>query len=99
MGWITVYIRGKVGYESEVFRNLEHSGYSFLPGFSNERGLTLFWINDSGSLRPFKKAIGSKTIFKYRLRFFLNIEEFVESKHNSKIIEAPTPEFSPWNLN
>lgn len=83
MGWVTVYIKGKSGCESEVLKNLEQSGFNFMPGSSVERGLTLYWINESDSLRAFKKAIGSKTIFKYRIRFYTNVEDFIESKHNA----------------
>jgi hypothetical protein len=82
MGWITVYIRGKSGCEDEVLKNLGQSGFKFMPGATNERGLTLFWIDETEDLRDFKKAIGSKTIFKYRIRFFTNVEDFIESKHN-----------------
>jgi len=88
MGWITVYIRGKSGFEAEVLNNLEGSGFIFMPGFSAEKGLMLYWINEGENLRPFKNAIGSKTILKYRLRFFTNIEEFVESKYNAKNEES-----------
>ncbi|MBL0744352.1 hypothetical protein [Chryseolinea lacunae] len=82
MEWTTVYLRGKANFENDVRHNLEHSSFTFMPGFSNERGLTLYWIEDKHCLRDFKKAIGSKTIFKHRLRFYNSIEEFVESKHN-----------------
>jgi hypothetical protein len=91
MGWITVYIRGKSGCEVEVLKNLEHSGLLFMPGETNEKGLSLFWIDEKEDLRDFKKAIGSKTIFKYRIRFFTNVEEFVESKHNAHVDE-PFPQ-------
>jgi len=85
MGWITVYIRGKSGCEQEVLKNLEQSGFTFMPGATNERGLTLFWIRENEDLRDFKKAIGSKTIFKYRILFFTNVEDFIESKHNKAV--------------
>ena len=84
MGWVTVYVRGKSGFKTEVAHHLEGSGFTFMPGFANEKGLALYWIHDLNELRSFKKAIGSKTIFKYRLRFFTTVEEFVESKYNSK---------------
>ena len=82
MGWTTVYIRGKSGFEAEVLNNLQGSGLTFMPGYSNEKGLALYWIGEQEILRSFKMAISSKTIFKYRLRFFTNVEEFIESKHN-----------------
>lgn len=88
MGWVTVYIRGRSGFKPEVRHELERSDIKFLPGFANERGVALYWISEDISLRDFKKAIGAKTIFKHRLRFFTSVEEFVETKFN-----AAAPEF------
>jgi hypothetical protein len=70
MSWTTIYIKGTADFESEVLRHLEKSGFSFLPGSNTENGFALYWINDRSQLREFKKAIGAKTIFKYRLRFY-----------------------------
>ncbi|MCA4896514.1 MAG: hypothetical protein ING84_16055 [Cytophagales bacterium] len=70
MSWTTVYVKGNVGFEGEVIRHLEKSGFSFLPGSGSENEFSLFWINDRAQLREFKKAITAKTIFKYRLRFY-----------------------------
>lgn len=87
MGWVTVYIRGKTGFKPEVLRELDHARVDVLPGFANERGVALYWIPENLSLREFKKAIGAKTIFKHRLRFYLTVEEFVENKFNSRAQE------------
>ena len=81
MGWITVYITGKSDFKEEVLRHLEQSRFKFMPGSSEERHLSLFWIDERADFREFKKSIGSKTIFKYRLRFYTSVEEFVESKN------------------
>jgi hypothetical protein len=76
MGWITIYIQGKSGCSSEVLRNLEHSGVRFMPGSAyGEKNTALYWIDEKLSLRDFKKAIGSKTVFKYRLRFYTSLEK------------------------
>jgi len=83
MGWVTVYIRGKSGFKTEVLHQLQQSDFKFMQGFANEKGIALYWINEEDELRSFKKAIGSKTIFKYRLKFFLTVEEFVETKFNA----------------
>jgi hypothetical protein len=80
MIWSTVYIKGKEGFEREVIHQLEKSGFSFLPG-TEEQGLSLFWVDHLAKLREFKMAIGSKTIFTYRLRFFLSIEEAEEKSY------------------
>ncbi len=84
MGWVTVYIRGKSGFKSDVRHNLEHADIRFLPGFANERGVVLYWIDEDCSIRDFKKAIGAKTVFKYRLRFYASIEELVETRFNGR---------------
>ncbi|MEK6783166.1 MAG: hypothetical protein AABY93_15810 [Bacteroidota bacterium] len=82
MGWVTLYISGKPDFEQEVLHQLGRSGFGFLPGASDESDLALYWVNDSATLRDFKKAIGAKTIFKYRLRFYGSVEEY--HKEHSK---------------
>ena len=84
MGWTTVYVRGRSGFEGEVTKNLDDSGFLCMPGYSNEKGLTLFWIHEQETLRSFKKAIGAKTVLKYRLKFFTNVADFVETKYNAR---------------
>jgi hypothetical protein len=83
MGWVTVYIRGKSGFKSDVLHQLEHARIEFLPGYANERGVALYWIPENLSVREFKKAIGAKTVFKHRLKFYMTVEEFVENKFNT----------------
>ncbi len=79
MSWITIYIKGNTGFESEVLHQVEKSGFSFLPGTDQiELGMALYWINDVSHLRDFKLAIGAKTVFKYRLRFFIDLAKAQE---------------------
>ena len=93
MSWTTVYIKGNTGFESEVLRHVEKSGFSFLPGTDQvELGLSLYWINDLSQLREFKKAIGAKTIFKYRLRFFYDLEKAQEENISRPIRLTPKEE-------
>lgn len=87
MGWVTVYIRGRNGFKSEVQHILEHARIDTLPGFANERGVALYWIPENLSLRDFKKAIGAKYVFKHRLKFYMTVEEFVENKFNTRAQE------------
>jgi len=89
MGWTTVYVRGRTGADVDIIKNLEHSRFRYMLGSSAERGLWLYWIDGPENLRAFKKAIGSKTILKYRLRFFINVEDFIESKHNGDARRLP----------
>jgi hypothetical protein len=86
MGWITVYVRGRTGSNAEVVKNLDQAGFIYMQGSSTEKGLGLYWINRANDLRAFKKAIGSKTVLKYRLKFYTNVGDFIESRHNSRTI-------------
>ena len=84
MGWVTLYISGKPDFEQEVLHQLGRSGFAFLPGSSDESDLTLYWVNDTAKIHAFKKAIGAKTIFKYRLRFYTSVEVFHEEQDKAK---------------
>lgn len=84
MGWVTLYISGKPDFEQEVLHRLGQSGFSFLPGSSDEAELALYWVNDSAKLRDFKKAIGAKTIFKYRLQFYISVEAYHTELNKTK---------------
>ena len=99
MGWTTLYINGRPGAEAEILNSLAHSGIKFMPGYANEKGLILFWVDESESIRSLKKAIGSKIIFKYRLRFFTSIEAFVESNHDETtqdVLSSEEEENESW---
>jgi hypothetical protein len=75
MGWGTLYVYGKPGFEQEVLDQLEHSSIGFMPGsMSGEQNIALYWVDERTSMRDFKKAIGSEIVFKYRLRFFNSLE-------------------------
>ncbi len=76
MGWKTIYITGRTGFDKDVQNHLEDSAIPFMPGSVDENSLFLYWIDESVSLRNFKKAIGAKTVLKYRLKFFISIEDF-----------------------
>lgn len=82
MNWKTVYIVGKDKFRDEVTRHLERSGIDFMPGYDAQQSgqdHELFWIPEDMSMRTLKEAIGAKTVFKYRLRFFGSLEEFIET--------------------
>jgi hypothetical protein len=87
MNWITIYITGSTGFQKNVEDELKKSDLQFIPGFSNELNVALYWLDDRIDLRVFKKAIGSKLVWKYRLHFYSSVEEFIEStnKYNSQL--------------
>ncbi len=84
MSWKTTYITGKGDFREEVKRKLEHSDQRYLPGFiesaPGEITHDLYWIDGRTDLRAFKRAIGGKLIWKYRMRFYSSLEEFIASQ-------------------
>ena len=102
MEWITLYIAGKAGFKKEVVHNLEDSKLNYMQGAPENDSLCLFWIDERTSLRDFKMAIGSKTVFKYRLQFFPSIEKYYESIRDKREVsfspkeKALISEMSAW---
>jgi hypothetical protein len=89
MRWTTLYITGKGDFKEEVLDKLEDSSLSFMPGYTGVSSETdenheLYWIDDRASLRQIKEAIGSKLIWKYRLRLYPSLEAFIESQNAKK---------------
>jgi len=86
MNWSTIYIKGLGDFRAEVKRKLEHSRLNVMPGSfgaSTESPHTydLYWVDDKMDLRDFKKTIGARIVWKYRLRFYRSLEEFMASHH------------------
>jgi hypothetical protein len=82
MSWITLYITGKSDFRDIVRKKLDHSALNFMPGYvenliDNDYKHDLYWIDDTTDLRLINEAIGGKIIWKYRLRFFISLEEFI----------------------
>src|SRR5687768_1073542 len=96
MGWVTIYITGKGDFRAEAGRKLEDSDLKFMPGYtggsSGEGDLIsdMYWIDEKVNVREVKEAIGSKLIWKYRLRFYTSLESFIESQNARK----PSSEFT-----
>jgi hypothetical protein len=89
MGWITIYITGKDDFRDDVAEKLESSELAWMPGYnggSSDQELfsDLYWIDEKVTLREVKEAIGSKLIWKYRLRFYGTLEAFIESQNAKK---------------
>src|SRR5690349_18108811 len=91
MEWTTVYMTGRPGFCEDVVKNLEKSGLEFMSGYLTRLGnakYELFWIPESTTLDDFKRAVGARTVFRYRLRFHWTLDEFIERTHNDEL----TPE-------
>ena len=91
MEWNTIYVTGKPDFEEDVVHQLKHADFLFMEG-NKEGELTLFWIDEKATLRDFKKAIGSKIVFKYRLRFYTSLEHYVETSGQADTDNKFTPE-------
>lgn len=98
MNWTTIYITGRPGFQQEVRRKLEHSDVDFMPGYVDNTTSTvthdLYWLNDQTDLRQMKEAVGSKLVWKYRLRFYASLEAFLQSQDKS----AKSMEFTQDDL-
>ena len=88
MNWTTLYITGRSDFRADVLDKLDDSRLDFMPGYmegSTGTGIyDLYWIRENTDLRVVKEAVGSKLIWKYRLRFYNNLEEFIESRNPSR---------------
>jgi|SRR5690606_25687112 hypothetical protein len=86
MNWKTIYIRGRDDFREDVNRRLEHSRLRVMPGSlgTSEEAAEMYWVAEGVKLKDFKRAIGARTIWKYRLRFYTSLEEFIEAKYASE---------------
>ncbi|MBX2963022.1 MAG: hypothetical protein KF687_10960 [Cyclobacteriaceae bacterium] len=79
MEWTTAYITGNGSFKDEVLKNLNKSNFPFMPGSPESDNLYLLWVDDRQTIRDLKKAIGSKTVLKYRLQVFQSLEKYFEN--------------------
>ena len=74
----TIYITGIKKYQISVIKGLEKSnlkkGKDFIQGLNGE-DFALVWIREDLNLKEFKRAIGTKFVWKHRLRFYNTIDE------------------------
>ncbi len=84
MDWITLYISGKPGFKQEAGRKLEQSKLKLMPGYignsASGSNYDMYWVEKQTSLRAFKLAVGAKAIWRYRIKFYLSLEEFIQSQ-------------------
>ena len=84
MNWTTIYITGRPGFQTEVRKKLLSSKLDFMSGYVDNTTATvthdLYWLNDQTELRELKEAVGSKLVWKYRLKFYTRLEDFLQSQ-------------------
>jgi hypothetical protein len=94
MNWTTIYITGRPKFQAEVRKKLSHSSLDFIPGYIDTNTPTvsndLYWLNDQTRIREMKEAIGSKLVWKYRLKFYSSLEDFLQSNDNAANAAALT---------
>jgi len=98
MTWTTLYINGRLGFKEAIMDKLAHTSRFYLPGTADsENDLLLYWIDSELPLRDFKNEIGSKLIFKYRLRFHFSVPaEQTDSSTLTKQEEALVKKMNTW---
>lgn len=96
MSWTTLYITGKGDFRPEVRRKLEHSAIPHMPGYMESYPghelADLYWLDGTVKLRTVKERIGGKLIWKYRLRFYCSLEDFLASRDSSNTDELTARE-------
>lgn len=97
MGWITIYITGKDDFREDVREKLDGAELRVMPGYlggshSGETFADMYWVDEKTKLRQLKEVIGSKLIWKYRLRFYGSLEAFIESQNPKTKASEFTPE-------
>ncbi len=85
MNWSTLYITGRADFRTDVRKKLDHTELNIIPGYIDnvafKRGVhNLYWLDETVDLRTFKEALGSRLIWKYRLRFYTNLEDFIQAQ-------------------
>ena len=77
----TIYVVGNPGFVELHRKRLDDSS-KFLRGQVSvevpEKEVQLFWVHKKSELKQLKKAIGADLIWKYRLRFYFELEDFTE---------------------
>jgi hypothetical protein len=86
MGWVTIYITGREDFREDLREKLDDSDLKVMSGYTGgsdgvDNFSDLYWVDEKIKLREFKEAIGSKLIWKYRLKFFTSLEAFIESQN------------------
>ena len=80
MSWKTIYITGRKGFCEDVVRQLERSSIEFMPGYNTgeeQESYGMFWVPEVLPMSEVKRAIGAKTVLRYRLHFHTALEEFM----------------------
>jgi hypothetical protein len=78
MQWNTLYIKGKTGFKPVVLVKLK--GVILHGSSQPNHDVLMVWTNGNKTLRSLKLLIGARTIFRYRLHFFTDLNGHLETK-------------------
>lgn len=92
MAWNTLYVTGRSGFTRELIDALVYSGEDFLTGSFDADDVYLFWVRKDFSLSRLKTSLGGRLIFKYRMRFFENIDTYTMFSGKNYYDNRLTPE-------
>ncbi len=80
--WAPIYVTGREGFSEKLTEALMQSGLPFMPGYYFESTAktdhTVMWVDSSTPLKAYKQAIGARILWKYRIRFFTALSEFLQ---------------------
>lgn len=94
MNWNTIYITGNTDFWEDVNHKLSGASVNHMVGTLEQlpdgvsRGL--YWLGEGESLDDFKRAVGAKLIWKYRLRFQAEEETSLTQNQNTTARERFT---------
>lgn len=81
-----VYIIGNPGFVQLLNKEL-HDNALFIRGQAAVevpgKEVQLYWIGNRKKLHEFKRAIGADLVWKYRLRFYFDLEKFTQPSSTS----------------
>ena len=87
----TIYIVGNPGFVELHHKRLDDNS-KFLRGqVSVEipgKEVQLLWVHKRSGLKDLKKAIGADLIWKYRLRFYFDLESFAKQQEEKTELSA-----------
>ncbi len=74
----TIYIKGIKKYKVSLIKGLDKSnlkeGKDYIQGLAGD-DYALYWLNDKITLKEFKLAVGTKFVWKHRMRFYNSLDE------------------------
>jgi hypothetical protein len=102
MSWKTIYITGRQGFGEDVIKNLERSAVEFMPGYNTgdeHDSYEMVWVPEALLIGDFKRAVGAKTIFRYRLHFYQAVEEFINDGRSAEFTTDEKERIERMRLN